>query len=757
MIYHVSDFDMSGESSPATPKGNDSLFPTGAGCSKSPALTATATGSSPSGVKRLILQQTPKTARKAAQSPNTPKSGKSRSTWGPVVIKESGTYDVMIKIKNSYNSIGLYCDSESGSKTRSTWEAAVDFEVVRREKDGEMVNYINVRNVENLKKDFRGDLINMFIDPPSQFNRLCTKFIVEKNLPLLCKYFSLLTHSKDFTKYVAEDCSEDGFKLDGSGCQEGDLVSSGGSFGEYLEFSTSARANSTVCGDENVTTSRRGKNKRITEFFQATCPPKKLSKVEQVEKDFRKACTEEGGLEKTLVSSFVGWKKIHIINIKLSENIFLEINEGKVQSIASSIASRFDPAQAVLTVIEDKEREGMYTVLHGVHLMLAMKQLDAVGKFRLLPGMEEKMIACHVVGTGVIDPAIGVYTNIRGNDIASENQSSAVLHELIYVFDYLKKSYQGDHEKAVQVVVDRISKLRRISKDETTYLRKILNWPQNILQMLIMVLKLYEKYQTVDTIGKRVAEKIKRGEKLKLTKDMFKKLSSCHPNFFEANYQAVLEGGISLKNLLIESEKAEQILKTKSLFAREADYESFESLHLKYPTKLTEDIVESFAGAIITGKNKNLKGQMLKNYVEKMMRPESYHTGLKIEVLENILEFDKDKLDNYDTVVIQMSRNCENYMDYLIDRVALSLKKQYAVLVIFDSEADCRRALVKLEQFASESKIQLVQLFFERQDSEVSKSESIQSNVFFSLMYGKFVITKPPLRNLNQKMESSLF
>ena len=62
------------DDSPSTPKGNDSLFPGEAGGSKSPALTAT------SGVKKLMLQQTPKTGRKAAQSPHTPKSGKSRST-----------------------------------------------------------------------------------------------------------------------------------------------------------------------------------------------------------------------------------------------------------------------------------------------------------------------------------------------------------------------------------------------------------------------------------------------------------------------------------------------------------------------------------------------------------------------------------------------------------------------------------------------------------------------------------------------------
>ena len=119
--------------------------------------------------------------------------------------------------------------------------------------------------------------------------------------------------------------------------------------------------------------------------------------------------------------------------------------------------------------------------------MLAMKHLDTVGKFSQLPEMLDKGIVCHVVGAGVSDPAIGVYASLRGNDLASENQSTAVLHELVYVFDFLKQSYHGDHEKALQVVIDRISKLRRISKDETKHLRKILNWPQNILQMLINI------------------------------------------------------------------------------------------------------------------------------------------------------------------------------------------------------------------------------------------------------------------------------
>ena len=44
---------------------------------------------------------------------------------------------------------------------------------------------------------------------------------------------------------------------------------------------------------------------------------------------------------------------------------------------------------------------------------------------------------------------------------------------------------------------------------------EILNWPEHKLEMLIKTLKLYESYQTLDTSGKRIQGKIKRGEKLK--------------------------------------------------------------------------------------------------------------------------------------------------------------------------------------------------------------------------------------------------
>ena len=92
------------------------------------------------------------------------------------------------------------------------------------------------------------------------------------------------------------------------------------------------------------------------------------------------------------------------------------------------------------------------------------------------------------------------------------------------------------------------------------------------------------------------------------------------PALFEANYESVTGGEVSLKSLLLESGKSKMILKTKSMIAMEANYESFENLQLQYPEKLSNDVVLLFIGAQTMGKNKNMKGLMLLNYVSNLKK-----------------------------------------------------------------------------------------------------------------------------------------
>ena len=78
-----------------------------------------------------------------------------------------------------------------------------------------------------------------------------------------------------------------------------------------------------------------------------------------------------------------------------------------------------------------------------------------MSKFETLAGMKDREVPCHVLRAGDNDPAVGIYSLLRGNDLASEHQAKQKLHELIYVFSYLKASY-SDHKKAVEIVVERI-------------------------------------------------------------------------------------------------------------------------------------------------------------------------------------------------------------------------------------------------------------------------------------------------------------
>ena len=63
--------------------------------------------------------------------------------------------------------------------------------------------------------------------------------------------------------------------------------------------------------------------------------------------------------------------------------------------------------------------------------------------------------------------------------------------------------------------LDILSNVIRLPRFRKLATLEILNWPEHKLEMLIKTLKLYESYQTLDTSGKRIQGKIKRGEKLK--------------------------------------------------------------------------------------------------------------------------------------------------------------------------------------------------------------------------------------------------
>ena len=58
----------------------------------------------------------------------------------------------------------------------------------------------------------------------------------------------------------------------------------------------------------------------------------------------------------------------------------------------------------------------------GSHRYAALKQLDSVSKFETLAGMKDREVPCHVLRAGDNGPAVGIYSLLRGNDLASEHR-----------------------------------------------------------------------------------------------------------------------------------------------------------------------------------------------------------------------------------------------------------------------------------------------------------------------------------------------
>ena len=95
----------------------------------------------------------------------------------------------------------------------------------------------------------------------------------------------------------------------------------------------------------------------------------------------------------------------------------------------------------------------------------------------------------------------------------------------------------------------------------------------------------------------------------------------------------------------------------------EANYESFETLQLQYPEKLSNDVVLLFIGAETKGKNKNMKGLMVQNYVSK----------IKIQKREEIQLTNKNHLEKMmlksvtvGTVVINEGVTSEKVSDDIV-------------------------------------------------------------------------------------------
>ena len=577
---------------------------------------------------------------------------------------------------------------------------------------------------------------------------------------LLAKYFSHLVQSRGFSKFMEEKHSDEGLVKEVILRESGDINLGHGSVKELVDFIDLAKEHAIIIG-ANVTEEGRVdllnpiiKQKRISDYYAADTPPKKMNKSEAVEHNFRKESQDVTGLEQQLVSKYSGFVKISLDKLSVSEKLALPVNDMEVAALAESMSQRFNPALCVLTVTGEDEvfdDDNNYSVIDGVHRLKALKLLDSQGRFDQLPGIKDRKIECFAL-TSTGDPAIDNYCNLRSNDQCSQFQSKSSLHELIYVFSFLNKSYK-DGVKAL-TAMERMSKLRKIGADELTSLRKISNWPEVTLGHLIDVLKKFERYQTTDATGRGNKMRLQKGEKMPLPKKMFKMLSKCSAELFEIHHERILNRELSLKEVLQNSEEILANQKIKATFAKEAEVASFEVLQKKYPGKINENVTKSFVGAV-TGKNRNIAGMLLERFVSGL-NDENLKETIQTEELETVFDFGLDKLATFDIVVYNILNDQPDYIDSVIDSVGLQRKGYMAVLIVLHSDKEHRRVISKLDYWTTQNSMEVVQILFEKKIDTCNQEGLVQENLQFAVLFGKFHIFHPPLRVLNAEMKTSL-
>ena len=615
----------------------------------------------------------------------TPTSKNSRTSWTVFAVKISKKIQVHI-LKKSGTRIGPFTSAGNASGRRPIWEPVLDCEYKDLgEEDGKVFVFKNV-DFETAK--FRAELMDPFITSVNPFSQKIAALLM-KNPRVLATYLSLLTHSEHFCNYKSDINDVTGFNHDGSGLDEDGLVGLGGSLSEYEEFVKSAVDNVLVIGskeEQSLKISPKTKKKKLTDYFNKT--NKKMTNSEKIEKNYQSMISEEGGLEKSVVSSYVKFQSITLDKLEVSQDVFLPINQVKVNDIADSMTDRLELSQLVVSVVpanlEKFQLEGndeKFLVVHGVHRFEAFKKVDAINKIKPVPGFpEDRTILCFILN--VNSPSLTNYASIKCNDLASNFQSSASNEALFFIYSGILEKTK-DHSEAFEVI-EKIAHSRHLGNNELAVYNKVTLWPNSVLSKLILILDKFQTYQTSDAKDRGVRAKMKRREPNTLTTTLFRQLGSCPPQFFLDHYEEVADNKLSLKELLEASSKANSVTQDeKKVMACAVGVKDIGSLQEKFPGKFNSDCLKQFSGAEVFGRKRNYQGLRLKQYIKSVQLGVTFDEAVKVETYQHLSDLD---LTDFDVVVLNVCESNFECIKSLIDIICCSLKESFSVFLILESQ-----------------------------------------------------------------------
>ena len=687
---------------------------------------------------------------------DTPKtSSGTRTGWMPLVCEKEGRYQVRIACQRSSGIRDLYSSAPSATKRRPAWAPATDCEFVSEKTGAESQQFFAFVNMDDEKKSFSSEKLNPFIYSCNPFTQKCTSLIVEKKSKLLGYYIDLTCKSAGFCSQK-QGYDDTGFTTDGSLLCLKDLEDAGGSLDELKLFQSLARENAfkfgttgtAGAGDQNFRLSSLNKRK-ITDHFNPD-PKKKQTKTERVESNFREFIEQENGMEKLLVNSYVNFRHIKLDNLSVSPKLFLPVNDANVREIMDSMEEQFEPASSVLTVCPvDMEaynsginfNDQHFYVMCGQHRLLAMKSLSSQGKFeKCCKGLfQGNKVPCYVCKTDSL--AVTNHANIRSNDTSSKFKNTASNEDLIFVFAGLVKA-SVDHTEATDIV-KKLCISRRTAPEDISAMMKILEWPEDNLEKLIRVLESFKRFSTLDAMGYGTKSSLKDRKQKKLTKEKFRQLGCCKPEYFAEHYEGVLSNKLSLADLLKESADHNALERTVGMIGNYGGLDDIKNLKQIYPSKFDDETLKRYKGAEPYGKKKNRQGDMLKNYIKSVKEGREVKDPIVLEEIRSVFDVDANKLNNFDVLVYNNPKTWQpDYIKCLIDFAGTCIKDHFAVFIIFSLESQLQQVIKALD-FWREDKPEFMvsQILFEKRVGH-AQTGSVQENLTFGVLFGKVNLFK---------------
>ena len=207
------------------------------------------------------------------------------------------------------------------------------------------------------------------------------------------------------------------------------------------------------------------------------------------------------------------------------------------------------------------------------------------------------------------------YGALRGNDLQADFVRKPYLLELLYVIEGLRENYGV--EKVLETVM-RYGKLLEVGYDDLTALKKLGSWPLDILSKLTAIFKLFEAFQTEDAkeLVKRKITLIMEGKKtVRIPNNLFRKVGKMSPDFFNQVAERISLRELSLKQAAEDFSKHSSRKDTMACIMQIVPgHMSSKEIVTAYPGKFSSEVLDTFAGAVVTKATENEKGKSLQDY-----------------------------------------------------------------------------------------------------------------------------------------------